>query len=39
MGNDSVTPLARDARAALDAYLAQSPRLGDRRYGGSDDER
>ena len=28
MGNDSVTPLAPDARSALDAYLAQSPRLG-----------
>ena len=29
MGNDSVTPLARDARDALDAYLAQNPRLGE----------
>ena len=29
MGNDSVTPLAPDARAALDAYLAQSLRLGE----------
>ncbi len=29
MGNHSVTPLARDARAALDAYLAQNPRLGE----------
>ena len=29
MGNHSVTPLAPDARAALDAYLAQSPRLGE----------
>lgn len=29
MGNDSVTPLAQDARTALDAYLAQSPRLGE----------
>ena len=28
-GNDSVTPLAHDARVALDAYLAQSPRLGE----------
>ena len=29
MGNDSVTPLAPDARAALDAYLARNPRLGE----------
>ena len=29
MGNDSVTPLAPDARAALDAYQARSPRLGE----------
>ncbi len=29
MGNDHVTPLGPDARAALDAYLARSPRLGE----------
>ncbi|MCH7856055.1 MAG: tyrosine-type recombinase/integrase [Gemmatimonadetes bacterium] len=29
MGNDSVTPLAPDARTALDAYLAHNPRLGE----------
>ena len=29
MGNDHVTPLGPDARAALDTYLAQSPRLGE----------
>ena len=29
MGNYSVTPLAPDARAALDAYLSKNPRLGE----------
>ena len=29
MGNDSITPLAPNARTALDAYLARNPRLGE----------
>ena len=28
-GNDSVTPLGRDARVALDAYLGRNPRVGE----------